>query len=378
MEGRVTVAEVKIRSVWKKYGDVEAVKGLTLDCEDGEFLALLGPSGCGKTSTLRMIAGLEEITSGDIFIGDRRVNDLLPRERNISLAFENYALYPPLSVFENVAFPLKAKGYSSEVVERKVSEILKTFGIWELRNESPMHLSGGQQQLVSLCRCLVKDVDVYLLDEAISHLDTELRAYMRSILKGMHQDMGKTFVYVTHDQLEAMAMADKIAVMNFGELQQVDTPENIYEHPHNLFVAGFIGEPPMNFLRGKIVMEGKYYFVGEGYRIDLSQGLLDFQLVKPGREYILGMRPSEIDIYTTPGEDEELVEARVFVYEPQADHAIVTLLLGEDKVIIETPDVRELEPDTKVFLRFNLEKLRFFDPVTGDSVLQIGYKGDKR
>ncbi len=370
------MAEVRLANVWKKYGEVEAVKGLNLQCDDGEFLALLGPSGCGKTSTLRMIAGLEDITSGDIFIGSERVNDLLPKERGISLAFENYALYPPLSVFENVAFPLKAKGYSTQDVNKKVSEILKTFGLWEVRNEVPSRLSGGQQQLVSLSRCLVKDVEVYLLDEAISHLDTELRTYMRAILKSMHHNMRRTFIYVTHDQLEAMAMADRIAVMNFGELQQVDTPENIYEHPANLFVAGFIGEPPMNFLKGKISLEdGHCYFVGADYRIRMSLRPADMKYFNDKQEYILGVRPTEMSVFTEQKKENGLTRARVLVYEPQADHAIVTVLLGGQKVVIESNTSTQLMPDTEVFVEFNVEKLRFFDSVSSRLVLQIGYGG---
>ncbi len=369
------MAEVKIVNVWKRYGKVEAVKNLNLECKDGEFLALLGPSGCGKTSTLRMIAGLEEITSGDIFIGDRHVNDLLPKERNISLAFENYALYPPLSVFENIAFPLKAKKVPSSETNKRVSKILKTFKIWEIRNESPSHLSGGQQQLVSLSRCLVKDVNVYLLDEAISHLDTELRTYMRAILKSMHHDMGKTFIYVTHDQLEAMSMADRIAVMNFGELQQVDTPENIYEHPNNLFVASFIGEPPMNFLEGEITREnGTYYFVGKGYRIKIPLSSTNIEHLGNKQEYIIGIRPTEISMFTKQNDESDLAKAKVFVYEPQADHAIITTLLGNQKVIVESDASICLEPDTEVFLKFDVGKSRFFDPVSGKLILQIGYR----
>ena len=369
------MAEVKIVNVWKRYGKVEAVKNLNLRCEDREFLALLGPSGCGKTSTLRMIAGLEEITSGNIFIGNRCVNDLLPKERNISLAFENYALYPPLSVFENVAFPLKAKGYPMSEINKRVSKILKTFGIWELRNEAPSHLSGGQQQLVSLSRCLVKDVDVYLLDEAISHLDAKLRTYMRAILKSMHRDIGRTFIYVTHDQLEAMAMADRIAVMNFGELQQVDTPENIYEHPANLFVASFIGEPPMNFLKGKIALEnGVYYFVSEGYRIKIFLSSADIEHLNSKQEYILGIRPTEMSVFTKQNDENNLTRVKVLVYEPQADHAVVTMLLGDQKIIVESDALVRLEPDTDVFIKFDVGKLRFFDPTSSKLILQVGHR----
>ncbi|MCD6446285.1 ABC transporter ATP-binding protein [Candidatus Bathyarchaeota archaeon] len=367
------MAEVRLVDVWKKYGNVEAVKNLNLHCKDGEFLALLGPSGCGKTSTLRMIAGLEEITSGSIYIGDKRVNDLPPKEREISLAFENYALYPPLSVFENVAFPLRARGYPEKEIKERVTTILKTFGLWELKDELPSRLSGGQQQLVSLARCLVKDAKVYLLDEAISHLDAELRAYMRAILKKMHSESGKTFIYVTHDQLEAMAMADRVAVLNLGELQQVDTPENIYDHPANLFVASFIGEPPMNFLRGRVSCKnGTCHFTSTDYQIEMPQ-FTEIKSLQKYQELILGIRPTEIFI-STKGAKESHLKAKVLVCEPLGDHTVVTALIGNQRIIIETGASTHIEPDSLIFLELNTEKLRFFDPTSGELVLQTGYK----
>jgi multiple sugar transport system ATP-binding protein len=245
--------QVVLKNVYKKYGEVDAVNNLSFSCKEGEFLAMLGPSGCGKSSTLRMIAGLEEITQGEIYIVNRLVNSLPPGSRNIALAFENYALYPPLTVFENIAFPLQASGMDYTKFRRRVNEVAEILNLTKILKRRPSKLSGGQQQLTSLARALVKPADVYLLDEPISHMDADLRNKMRGELRRIHKEMGATFIYVTHDQLEALSMADRIAIMNFGNLQQIGTVFEIYNHPANLFVAGFIGEPPMNLLEMVLV-----------------------------------------------------------------------------------------------------------------------------
>ena len=243
------MAELRLEHIYKTYkGGVEAVKDLNLTVENGEFLALLGPSGCGKTSTLRMIVGLEEITRGEMYIGSRLVNKLEPNQRNVALAFETYALYPPLPVRENIAFCLRAKNVPPAEINKRVQHVAEMLDITDILDRKPAELGGGEKQRVSLARALVRDPDVFLMDEPLSHLDAAQRAHMRVEFKRLHAQTGRTTILVTHDQLEAVAMAERIAVMNFGVLQQVGTFEEIYNHPANEFVAGFIGEPPMNFL----------------------------------------------------------------------------------------------------------------------------------
>ena len=256
MEKNEQKAEIKIsiKKVNKFYGkkrNIHAVKDLTFYCRDKEFVAILGPSGCGKSSTLRMLAGLEKVNSGSIFFGERNVTHMHPSKRNIGLAFENYALYPHLSVFDNIVFPLRVKGATNEEIKnnKRLYELIDLFKIDKSTlNSFPKALSGGQAQLTSLVRCLVRDADIYFLDEPLSHLDEEMRVTMRTTLKIMHNKMKKTFIYVTHDQLEAFALADRIVIMDFGVLQQAGSPQDIYNTPVNKFVASFIGEPPMNFL----------------------------------------------------------------------------------------------------------------------------------
>ena len=247
------MANIILTDVWKIYnkgkrGEVEAVKGLNLECKDGEFLAILGPSGCGKTSTLRMIAGLEKISAGTIQIGNRIVNDLHPSERDIAMVFESYALYEHLTVFENLAFPLRVRGHNNEEINRRIKRAADILDIGELLKRMPAHLGDGQKQRVSLGRAIVREPAAFLMDEPISHLDAMLRSRMRREIQHFQKELHTTTVYVTHDQLEATAMADRIAVMNSGELQQVGTPQEIFESPINTFVANFVGEPPMNLL----------------------------------------------------------------------------------------------------------------------------------
>ena len=238
------MARVKLENVWKKYGDVEAVRNVTLECRDKEFLCLLGPSGCGKSSTLRMIAGLEYVTEGKIYIGDRCVNEIDPYKRDIAMVFESYALYPHKKVYDNMAYPLRVQKYKEDEIKMRVGRAAEILDIKELLDRWPRQLSGGQKQRVAIGRAIVRDPKVFLLDEPISHLDAKLRTHMRGELKRLHRDLDATMVYVTHDQLEGMTMADRIAVMNLGQLQQVGTPDEVFNHPKNKFVAGFIGGSP--------------------------------------------------------------------------------------------------------------------------------------
>src|SRR5579863_6258883 len=247
------MAQVRLRNVVKHYGRQEVVSDLSLTIEDGEFVALVGPSGCGKTTTLNLIAGLLELSRGEIFIGDRRVNDLDPKDRDIAMVFQNYALYPNKTVFKNLAFPLQMRKLSSGEIDRRVREAARLLDITHLLDRRPRELSGGQQQRVALGRALVRDPSAFLMDEPLSNLDAKLRVQMRAELKRFHQDLSATIVYVTHDQLEAMTMADKLAVMNGGVLQQYDSPERVFAHPVNTFVAGFVGSPAMSLVKAKVV-----------------------------------------------------------------------------------------------------------------------------
>ena len=261
------MASVSLKHICKKYpGGVTAVTDFCLEIKDKEFVILVGPSGCGKSTTLRMIAGLEEITEGELFIGDRLVNDVAPKDRDIAMVFQNYALYPHMSVFENMAFGLKLRKVPKEEIKRRVEEAARILDIAHLLDRKPKALSGGQRQRVALGRAIVREPKVFLLDEPLSNLDAKLRASMRTELTKLHKKLGTTFIYVTHDQTEAMTMASRIVVMKDGIIQQVDTPQNLYDFPVNLFVAGFIGTPQMNFINGKIIKkrgeEGLYFTFG--------------------------------------------------------------------------------------------------------------------
>ena len=259
--GTFLMASVSLKHIYKKYpGGVTAVSDFNLDIKDKEFLVLVGPSGCGKTTTLRMVAGLEEITEGELFIGDKLVNDVAPKDRKIAMVFQNYALYPHMTVFENMAFGLKLNKTPKEEIKRRVEEAARILDITHLLDRKPKALSGGQKQRVALGRAIVRKPMVFLLDEPLSNLDAKLRASMRAELTKLHNNVQTTFIYVTHDQVEAMTMATRIVVMKDGLIQQVDTPQNLYDSPCNIFVAGFIGTPQMNFIPGKLVKKGEDVF----------------------------------------------------------------------------------------------------------------------
>src|SRR3989304_5059107 len=246
------MAKVAFENVVKQFGDVTAVSNLNIDVADKEFLVLVGPSGCGKTTALRCLAGLEEITSGQIKIGDRVVNDVAPKDRDIAMVFQSYALYPHLSVYDNMAFGLKLRKVPRDEIKRRVQEAADILGIQDLLGRKPRQLSGGQRQRVAVGRAIVREPKVFLFDEPLSNLDAQLRVQMRAEISKLHQRLQTTFIYVTHDQLEAMTMATRIVVINKGKLQQVDTPQNLYDNPTNLFVAGFMGSPGMKFFKGKL------------------------------------------------------------------------------------------------------------------------------
>ena len=299
------MAGVSLRHIYKKYpGGVIAVSDFNIEIKDKEFIILVGPSGCGKSTTLRMIAGLEEISDGELYIGDRLVNDIAPKDRDIAMVFQNYALYPHMTVFENMAFGLKLRKVPKDEIARKVEEAARILDIAHLLDRKPKALSGGQRQRVALGRAIVRDPQVFLLDEPLSNLDAKLRAQMRTEISKLHKKLGTTFIYVTHDQTEAMTMGDRIVVMKDGLIQQIDTPTNLYNTPVNQFVAGFIGSPQMNFVDAKLLKQNGKYVVefgsedtketrGVKYTVEVPESKADAEVLEPvvGKEIVLGIRP---------------------------------------------------------------------------------------
>ncbi len=311
------MASLSLRNVYKRYsGGVTAVSDFNLEIKDKEFIILVGPSGCGKSTTLRMVAGLEEISDGEIYIGDRLVNDVAPKDRDIAMVFQNYALYPHMTVFDNMAFGLKLRKTPKDEIKRRVEEAARVLDIEHLLERKPKALSGGQRQRVALGRAIVREPKVFLLDEPLSNLDAKLRAQMRTEISKLHQRLGTTFIYVTHDQTEAMTMGTRIVVMKSGLVQQVDTPQNLYLRPCNLFVAGFIGSPQMNFIESVLVKEGKDFFVEFGSEDTKTRAGVKFKIKLPaeknkdncleayaGKEIIMGIRPEDVH------NEEDLVKA---------------------------------------------------------------------
>ena len=330
------MAGLSLRHIYKKYpGGVTAVSDFNLEIKDKEFLVLVGPSGCGKSTTLRMIAGLEEISEGELFIGDRLVNDVAPKDRKIAMVFQNYALYPHMSVFENMAFGLKLSKVPKETIKKKVEDAARVLDITHLLDRKPKALSGGQKQRVALGRAIVRDPQVFLLDEPLSNLDAKLRATMRTELTKLHNRVETTFIYVTHDQVEAMTMATRIVVMKDGLIQQVDSPQKLYDEPVNIFVAGFIGTPQMNFLNGTLIKKDEdVYFVYEGNELKMPREkgnapeLADYI----GKEVVAGLRPECIyddEVGMAKCED-SIVEAYVDVSELMGAEINLYLNVGEE------------------------------------------------
>ena len=301
------MANIKLTNVTKIYGNnVKAVKNFNLDVQDKEFIIFVGPSGCGKSTTLRMIAGLEDISEGDLYIDGKRMNDVEPKDRDIAMVFQNYALYPHMTVFDNMAFGLKLRKVPKEEIERKVNEAAKILDLSHLLDRKPKAMSGGQRQRVALGRAIVRSPKVFLLDEPLSNLDAKLRAQMRTEISKIHKKLGTTFIYVTHDQTEAMTMGDRIVCMKDGFVQQIDTPQNLYENPTNKFVAGFLGSPQMNFIDAVLNEEYGQYIVEFGSEDTKSRSGVKYQIIVPeskvtddlgnyvGKEIILGVRPESI------------------------------------------------------------------------------------
>ena len=369
------MASLSLKHIYKKYpGGVTAVSDFNLEVKDKEFLVLVGPSGCGKTTTLRMIAGLEEITEGELFIGDRLVNDVAPKDRKIAMVFQNYALYPHMSVYENMAFGLKLNKTPKEEIKRRVEEAARILDITHLLDRKPKALSGGQKQRVALGRAIVRNPMVFLLDEPLSNLDAKLRAAMRTELTKLHNRVGTTFVYVTHDQVEAMTMATRIVVMKDGLIQQVDTPQNLYDNPVNIFVAGFIGTPQMNFINGSLEKKGEdVYFNFENVSVKLpadkanNPALADYI----GKEVVAGLRPE--CIHDEPMQlaalAESSLDAFVDVTELMGAEIYLYLTIGETNLIARVSSRSASRAGDTIKVAFDTSRLHIFDKDTERCVI---------
>ena len=357
------MAEVIVKNIIKRYGSTEAVSDVSLHIRDKEFVVLVGPSGCGKSTTLRMIAGLEDITSGDLYIGDQRVNDTAPKDRDIAMVFQNYALYPHMTVFQNMGFGLRLKNLPANEIKQRVEDAAEIVGLTPFLKRKPGTLSGGQRQRVALGRAIVRNPKVFLFDEPLSNLDAKLRVQMRMEISKLQRKLGVTTIYVTHDQVEAMSMADRIAVMKDGVLQQFDTPMHTYDFPANLFVAGFIGSPAMNLIKGTMDLSGHFRDDTRDLSIDLNgYGPPE----KSDTEIVLGIRPEHIH-----GDNNLHIDAyhpvRILadIIEPMGSDSYLYFKLGSQAMIArlrpESAPAEQLE--TTVYI--DRSKLHFFDPVTG-------------
>jgi multiple sugar transport system ATP-binding protein len=329
---------IQFKNVSKKFGETNVVADLSLEIDDGEFVVLLGPSGCGKTTTLRMLAGLETVTSGDIYVCRERVNDVPTQQRDLAMVFQSYALYPHMSIAENIAYPLRVRKLDPDERDKRIAHVARMLEIEPLLTRKPRQLSGGERQRVALARAIVREPRAYLMDEPLSNLDARLRVQMRGELKRLQHELGTTTIYVTHDQAEAMTLASRVAVMSRGRLQQFDTPLNIYNHPANRFVAEFVGSPSMNFIDGAIATE-----------------LLK---LPANRAEEIGIRPEHIHVFTDPVPDS--IPATVYVTELMGNETFVFLSVGAHRLIARAPADFRADVESKVWLRIDAEKAHFF------------------
>jgi multiple sugar transport system ATP-binding protein len=358
------VANVSLQNVCKNFGNVEAVSCFYLDVEDKEFLVLLGPSGCGKSTTLRMIAGLEELTDGNIYIGEKLVNDMPPRDRDIAMVFQDYALYPHMTVYQNMAFGLKLRKFPKAEIDQRVKEAADILGIHDLLERKPRELSGGQRQRVAVGRAIVRKPDVFLFDEPLSNLDAKLRGQMRAELSKLHDQLNTTIIYVTHDQVEAMTMGTKIVIMKDGVIQQVGSPMEIYDYPINKFVGGFIGSPGMNFLSAKIVSENAKLYVDTGsFRLLIPEKKVSFLQNQTDREVILGIRPEHIE--DGAFEDSSVVTdtfaAIVEVVETLGSEVQLDVVSGDHSLVARVDPRTKAERHQEIQLIVNMDKIHIFE-----------------
>lgn len=366
------MAGIRFESVTKRFGDTIAVKDFNLDIPDKEFLVLVGPSGCGKSTILRMLSGLEELTEGNIYVGERLINNVSPKDRNIAMVFQTYALYPHMSVYDNMAFGLSLRKIPKDEIRRRVNEAASILGIEELLKRKPRQLSGGQRQRVALGRAIVREPVAFLLDEPLSNLDAKLRVQTRTELSKLHQRLGTTFVYVTHDQTEAMTMATRIAVLDRGVLQQVGTPQELYQKPDNLFVAGFIGSPAMNIFKVKVVKEAEAVSLNlDGVRIPVPPKIFQVFVRYVEKEISFGIRPEDVytSEYVSAGiEQSATVRGKVEVTEMMGNELFVYSVLGKQQLLARVDPRTTAKPGDTVDLILNMSNMYAFDPDTNKAI----------
>jgi len=367
------MAQVSLKNITKVFSpNVIAVNNVTLGIENKEFVVLVGPSGCGKSTFLRLIAGLEELTSGEIYIGDRRVNNVPAKDRDIAMVFQSYALYPHLSVFENMAFGLRLRHYPKSEIKNRVAEAAEILGIKHLLNRYPRELSGGERQRVALGRAIVRKPLVFLFDEPLSNLDAKLRIQMRTEIHKLHLRLQTTMVYVTHDQTEALTLGDRIAVMKDGIIYQTDDPIKIYEHPVNRFVAGFIGSPPMNFMKGSIIpKDSKLYFDEGKIRLRLAEDMYERMISYLKREVILGIRPEDIydKLFVSEAHPENVVRVRTEVVEPLGSEVYLYLNTGNNTFVSRASAHTRPQINSDIDVAFDMSKAHFFDKDTEQTII---------
>jgi multiple sugar transport system ATP-binding protein len=366
------MARVYLEGVTKKFASVTAVNDVTLESPDRQFTVLVGPSGCGKTTALRLVAGLEEATSGSIYIGDRRVNDIAPKDRDIAMVFQNYALYPHMSVYDNMAFGLRLRKYPRQEIDRRVKEAAALLGIGGLLDRKPKQLSGGQRQRVALGRAIVREPQVFLMDEPLSNLDAKLRVQTRAEIKKLQARLQTTTIYVTHDQVEAMTMGDRIVVMRDGIVQQVDSPLNLYEKPANLFVAGFIGSPAMNFIESRLARRDGAVVIDAGsFAMEVPADITPHVKEWVGKTVIFGIRPEDIQdrAYARDANHTGALRAMVEVHEPLGSDVILYLSSGDHSIVARVDAHSEARMGQEAEVVFNMRRMHLFDPETHAAIV---------
>ena len=366
------MAQVSLNNVSKCYpGNIWAIKDINLGIENKEFVVLVGPSGCGKSTTLRIIAGLEEATGGNVYIGNQLVNDTPPKDRNIAMVFQNYALYPHMSVHDNMAFGLKLRKYPAPEIEARVKEAATMLGIEQLLHRKPRELSGGQRQRVAVGRAIVRKPLVFLFDEPLSNLDAKMRVQMRTEIKKLHIRLQTTMIYVTHDQTEAMTMGDRIVVMKDGDIQQIADPISLYDKPVNKFVAGFIGTPPMNFVKGTIIKkEGRLYFNEGKFLVRVVDAMFKTLEAYVGKELIFGIRPEDIydKLFVSEAPSENTIKATCEIIEPMGSEAYLYLNTGKNQLIAKVGGHDKPAINSDMDLVFDMSKVHFFDKETDKTI----------
>ncbi len=356
------MANVSFGQVRKSYGNVEVLHGIDIEINDGEFVVLVGPSGCGKSTLLRMTAGLESVTAGTVKIGDKTVNNVPPKDRDIAMVFQSYALYPHKTVADNMVFALKLRGTEPAVMQERLNDAASILGLTPYLKRYPRQLSGGQRQRVAMGRAIVRDPEVFLFDEPLSNLDAKLRVQMRKEIKELHQRLKTTTIFVTHDQVEAMTMADKIVVMNDGNVEQIGSSLDLYDNPKNLFVATFIGSPAMNLMSGTYNKRSKQFISQAGSKVKLAAALQ----AEDGQELTIGVRPEHLDLIKPKTKTD--IKAKVSVTEPTGTDTLVFARHGDEEIVAMFRDRHDLSPGDEIMLRPQANTVHVFDPQTGDRI----------